>query len=129
LEKNRRLFLDLGRVDVVGRVRVNGQLAGTLWKPPYRLPVTDFLRFGENRLEVDVTTLWPNRLIGDESLPAENEYDSHGPIKQLPAWYSAGEPKPGQRVTFSCWHHYGRQDPLLQSGLSGPAKLLQAMVL
>ena len=129
LEKNRRLFLDLGRVDVVGRVRVNGQLAGTLWKPPYRLPVTDFLRFGENRLEVDVTTLWPNRLIGDESLPAENEYDSHGPIKQLPAWYSAGEPKPGQRVTFSCWHHYGRQDPLLQSGLSGPAKLLQAIVL
>jgi hypothetical protein len=128
LKKRHKLFLDLGRLDVVGRVRVNGQLVGILWKPPYRLHITDFVRPGDNRLEIDVTNLWPNRLIGDESLPPENEYDPHGPIKQLPGWFSAGDPKPGARKTFSCWHHYSRQDPLLQSGLSGPVRLLEAIV-
>jgi hypothetical protein len=117
--KDRKLFLDLGRVNVVATVRVNGQEAGCLWKAPYRLPITDLVFAGENELEVDVTTL--------EQLPPENEYDSHGPIKQLPAWYIAGEPKPSQRVTFSCWHHYGTEDPLLQSGLTGPVTLIHAV--
>jgi hypothetical protein len=126
LRENNLVFLDLGRVEIAARVRVNGQPIGSLWKPPYRLQITDYLHWSENQLEVEVTNLWPNRLIGDEHLPPENEYDPHGPILRLPDWYKEGKAKPGQRVTFACWHHYGEKDPLLQSGLSGPVTLLSA---
>jgi hypothetical protein len=127
LTKDCRLFLDLGRLDVAARVRVNGKQAGSLWKPPYRLEITPLVHAGDNELEIDVTTLWPNRLIGDEHLPVENEYDLHGPIQQIPEWFTAGKPKPGERITFACWHSYEKTDPLLQSGLTGPVRLLYAI--
>jgi hypothetical protein len=123
----RRLFLDLGRVDVLARVQVNRQDLGVLWKPPYRVDVSRCVHPGRNDLEIAVTNLWPNRLIGDEHLPVENEYDIHGPIVRLPDWYRNGKAKPGARVTFSVWHHYSQDDPLLASGLSGPVRLLTAI--
>ncbi len=123
----RRLFLDLGRVDVMARVKINGQDLGVLWKPPYRVDVSRWVRPGRNDLEIAVTNLWPNRLIGDEHLPVENEYDVHGPIVRLPDWYRDGKPKPGGRSTFPVWHHYSRNDPLLASGLAGPVRLLPAV--
>lgn len=123
----RRLFLDLGRVDVMAQVRINGQDLGVLWKPPYRVDISPWVRPGSNALEIAVTNLWPNRLIGDEYLPVENEYGVHGPIVRLPDWYRDGKPKPGGRVTFSVWHHYSRNDPLLASGLAGPVRLLPAV--
>jgi hypothetical protein len=124
-----RLFLDLGRLDVIARVRVNGRGVGAVWKPPYRLSITDFVKAGNNTLDVHVTTLWPNRLIGDEHLPEENIYDAHGPILQLPEWYRAGLAKPGPRETFCVWHSYDRDSPLLQSGLIGPVMLLHGVLL
>ena len=57
--------VDLGRVEVVAEVWVNGRLAGSAWKEPYRVDITDTVRPGANDLAVRVTTLWPNRLIGD----------------------------------------------------------------
>ena len=123
----RRLFLDLGRVDVMAQVKINSQDLGLLWKPPYRVDVSRWVHPGRNGLEIAVTNLWPNRLIGDEHLPAENEYDPHGPIVRLPDWYRDGKPKPAGRVTFSVWHHYRQNDPLLASGLSGPVRLLPAI--
>jgi hypothetical protein len=131
LGADRRVILDLGRVEVIASVRVNGREAGTVWKEPYRLDVTDLVRAGANTLEVAVTNLWTNRLIGDEFLPVENEYgirdeqgnDPHG-IVRLPAWYRAGKPKPpGGRVTFSAWNFYDRDEPLVASGLLGPVRL------
>ena len=62
----RQVFLDLGEVCSIARVRVNGQDAGTLWKPPFRVEVTDMLKQGENRLEIEVVNAWLNRLVGDE---------------------------------------------------------------
>jgi hypothetical protein len=121
----RRVYVDLGRVEVIAEVRVNDRDAGDLWKPPYRVDVTDLVKPGENRLEVRVTTLLPNRLIGDELLPEENQYDGerHNIIR-LPDWYARGEPKPaGGRTTFATWQFYKANEPLLESGLLGPVRV------
>jgi hypothetical protein len=138
--QGRRLFLDLGWVEVIAEVQVNERGLGSLWKPPFRVDVTDALRAGENDLRVRVTNLWPNRLIGDEQLPAENEYGGGTPagggggggfaagIRRLPDWYAQGRPKPpGGRVTFTTWKHYDKGSPLLESGLLGPVRLRAAV--
>jgi hypothetical protein len=133
LGAGRRLWLDLGRVEVIAQVRVNGRSLGSLWKPPFLIDVTDAVEAGENRLDVAVTNLWPNRLIGDEHLPEENRYpvtafSATGGIDTLPDWYREGRPKPpGGRVTFSTWKHYSKESPLLESGLLGPVVLRSAL--
>lgn len=134
----RRLYLDLGWVDVVAKIRLNGKDVGTLWKRPYYIDITEHVKPGDNELAVEVTNLWPNRLIGDEHLPAENEYGSGGggpmsefsaEIKKLPNWYVEGKPKPaGGRITFATWKHYSKNDPLLESGLLGPVFLRTAVL-
>ncbi|MGN6818015.1 MAG: glycosyl hydrolase, partial [Sphingomonas sp.] len=132
---DRRLYLDLGRVEVIARVIVNGKPVGALWKPPFRLDVTDAVRAGENLLEVQVTNLWPNRLIGDEHFPTENDYSVNafgwdGGIAALPDWYREGRPQPkGQRVAFATWKHYSADSPLLESGLLGPVMLRSARLI
>ena len=129
---NRRVVLDLGRVEVIAEVWLNARKAGTVWKEPYRVDITDAVHQGTNRLEVRVATLWPNRLIGDEQLPVENDYglrdeqgnDPHG-IVRLPDWYRDGRPKPsGGRTTFTTWRFYDKHEPLVASDLLGPVRLL-----
>jgi len=51
-------------------VTLNGHRFPLSWVPPYELDVTDHLVSGENKLNVEVINLWPNRLIGDGQLPA-----------------------------------------------------------
>jgi hypothetical protein len=119
-------------VEVLAEVIINGTPLGILWKPPFLADITAVVTTGENTLEIKVTNLWPNRLIGDEQLPEENEYIQTirgGAIKTLPAWYKEGKPKPpGGRVTFSTWKHYQKDSPLLLSGLLGPVLLRPATV-
>jgi hypothetical protein len=121
-----RLDLDVGRVAVIAEVFVNSKSAGILWKEPYRADITSLVSPGENQLEIRVTTLWPNRLIGDDALPEENEYDPKTKaIKRLPDWYLAGQPKSaGGRTTFTTWQHFTKDDPLTESGLRGPVRIL-----
>lgn len=126
-QKGRRFFLDLGRVEVIAEVKINGKDVGVLWKEPYRAELTGLLQPGENHLEIRVTTLWQNRLIGDEQLPVENAYSVHGFIEKLPDWYVKNQPKPGQRKAFSVWHNLKKTDPLLESGLLGPVRLITAV--
>jgi hypothetical protein len=59
-------MLDLGDVRELAEVSVNGKSVGVLWHPPYRIDLTNTLRRGNNRLELRVTNLWVNRLIGDK---------------------------------------------------------------
>ena len=59
------LLLDLGKVDFIADVKVNGQSAGIRWTEPYRLPVGDLVQAGTNTLTVDVTGTWYNRLVFD----------------------------------------------------------------
>jgi hypothetical protein len=125
---DRRLYLDLGWVHVMAQVRLNGKDLGLLWKPPYRVDITNAARHGENKLEILVTNQWVNRLIGDEQLPPENEYGPDGAIKVIPEWYLQGKPKPpGARITFATWKHYSKDSPLLVSGLVGPVRLRTAI--
>ena len=38
----------------MARVQLNGKDLGILWKPPYRVDVTDSLKAGENTLKIAV---------------------------------------------------------------------------
>ena len=87
--------LDLGEVKNLAEVTLNGQNLGVLWKPPFRADISRAARPGENQLEVKITNLWPNRLIGDESLPKE------------------------QRTTWTTFNPFNAKSPLLPSGLLG----------
>ena len=97
------LSLDLGDVREIAQVRINGTKLDTiLWAPPYRLSIGHLLRAGANTIEVDVTNLWPNRLIGDE------------------------QPGVTARHTFTSIHAYSKDSPLFPSGLLGPVTLLRS---
>jgi hypothetical protein len=65
----RRVWLSLGRVANIAEVAVNGVPCGVAWTAPYRVEITSALKDGDNRLRVDVTNTWRNRLIGDLALP------------------------------------------------------------
>jgi hypothetical protein len=118
------IMLDLGVVREIAEVKLDGRDLGILWKAPFRVDVTEALRPGANALEVRVTNLWPNRLIGDEQPPPDFEWSGGGPLAAWPEWLLAGTPRPqADRVTFTTWHHYTKDSPLLESGLLGPVEL------
>jgi len=90
--------LDLGTVRKLAQVSVNGKRFGTLWKTPYRVDVTRALHAGTNQLEIRITNLWVNRMIGDK--------------------------QPGAKpLTFATFDPYKADSPLLESGLLGPVVL------
>jgi hypothetical protein len=129
LGENRRLTLDLGRVDVMAKVTLNGQDLGVLWKPPYRVDITSTARVGDNALEIAVVNLWPNRLIGDEGLPEDSERKGDGTLKTWPSWLLEGKPSPTGRLTFSSWRLWEQDDLLQDSGLLGPVTIRAAALL
>jgi hypothetical protein len=61
-------WLDLGEVQVMARVKLNGHDLGVLWKSPFRVNITNALKSRQNILEIRVADLWPNRMIGDAAL-------------------------------------------------------------
>ncbi len=129
LGQGRELWLELGDVQVIAEVRLNGQDLGILWKPPFRLNSTAAVRPGTNRLEIRVTNLWPNRMIGDEQLPDSMEWQTKKPLPaKWPEWLLKGQPRPDGRVTFCTRKVYDKNDPLLDSGLLGPVRLVSARV-
>ena len=124
---DRRLWLDLGEVQVMAEVELNGRSLGTLWKPPFRVEVTGSVRPGENSLEVKVVNLWVNRQIGDEHLPEDSDRHSRGYLNEWPQWLKDGEPSPTGRHTFTTWRLWGKDDALLESGLLGPVRILTSV--
>jgi hypothetical protein len=110
-------------------VWLNGKPLGTFWKPPFVCDVTGLLQPNANELEVRVTNLWPNRLIGDEQFPDDCTPDGtwlSGVIPSFPAWLRNGHPRPEpRRLTFCTWKHWSRNDALLPSGWIGPVRLRQ----
>ena len=123
LGPGRHLYLDLGDVQVIARVKLNGRDLGILWKPPYRVDITPAARTGDNALEVAVTNLWPNRIIGDDQLPNDGQNDNGGGIGRWPQWLLDGKPSPTGRVTFATYRHWKKDSPLFPSGLLGPVAL------
>ncbi|MBB6096511.1 hypothetical protein HNQ60_005433 [Povalibacter uvarum] len=94
-----RVILDLGDVRELAVVTVNGQTLQTLWRPPFRVDITDALIAGKNEMTVEVVNLWVNRLIGDAQPGASPRTFTTGPT------YLPGA-------------------PLRPSGLLGPVRLL-----
>jgi hypothetical protein len=118
-----RVLLDLGAVEVIARVKVNGQECGIAWKPPYQVDVTAAVRPGTNALEVAVVNLWINRMIGDEQLPLDSNWKDFETLLEWPDWFKTGKPRPSGRYTFSSCRHYQKDTPLVPSGLLGPVTL------
>lgn len=66
-----RVMLDLGQVEVLAEVSLNGQPAALSWIAPHRVDLTTLLQEGTNRLEIRVTNTWFNRLVHDAGLPED----------------------------------------------------------
>ncbi len=123
LKPDRRLFLSLGEVKNLCEVWLNNRYLGILWKAPFQVDITGAARPGLNKLEVRVTNLWVNRLIGDEQYPDDCEWDGSR-LRAFPAWFMEGKPRPvPQRLTFTTWKHWTKDAPLRPSGLLGEVKL------
>jgi hypothetical protein len=123
LAQGRRVYLDLGQVEVMARVILNGKDLGILWKSPYRVEITGAVRPGENTLEIQATNLWPNRMIGDEQLPEDSSRASNGTLKEWPKWLDGDQPSPTGRFTFTSWRLWRKSDKLLPSGVIGPVRV------
>jgi hypothetical protein len=118
--KTKQLYLDLGTVNNMARVKLNGKYVGILWTAPWRVDISGVALKKHNKLEVEVINLWPNRLIGDDNLPDDGiKNDS------WPEWLLKGLPRPSKRFTFSSYKFYDKNSPLLKSGLVGPVTIQQ----
>jgi hypothetical protein len=104
LVSGRELWLDLGDVHEVARIRINGTSLTPLWKQPYAARIDTLVHAGENTLEVEVTNLWPNRLIGD------------------------AQPGIAHRYTWTNIKAFTSSSPLLPSGMLGPVTLKSAYI-
>jgi hypothetical protein len=100
LQSGERVFLEAGNVGELAEVKINGRSCGSLWAVPYRLEITEALKTGTNRIEIEVANHWANRVIGDAAKP-ENERITKTNIQRLTA-----------------------ETPLVDSGLIGPVRLL-----
>lgn len=104
-----------------------------MWLPPFRADVTPFLHAGSNQLEVRVTNLWVNRLIGDEQEPDDLEWtplirlgaiESGRALLRVPSWINNPTTRPSKgRITFTTFKHYRKDSPLPPSGLIGPVSV------
>jgi hypothetical protein len=118
LRAGERLWLDLGQVNDLAEVWVNGKLAGTAWKPPYRVDVTGVAKPGQNQVEVRVVNKWVNRLIGDVQ---------PGVTKKITFTAADGKVPEGMKpesFARSMRMPYAATAPLLPSGLIGPVALV-----
>jgi hypothetical protein len=96
------LWIDLGEVKNLADISVNGKSLGIVWHSPYRVDVTKALKPGENRIVIQVTNSWVNRIIGDQQPGADKKY------------------------TFPDMVAFKASSPLLPSGLLGPVELYAA---
>jgi hypothetical protein len=98
--KEAELWLNLGDVKNIAEVSVNGKPLGIVWKKPFRVNMTSVLKAGNNKIEIKVTNLWVNRLIGD------------------------AQPGVTNKITYTTMPFYQANAPLLPAGLLGPVTIM-----
>ncbi|MDE7350643.1 MAG: hypothetical protein K2N25_06215, partial [Muribaculaceae bacterium] len=137
LEPWQRMVLSLGEVKDMVSITLNGKELPILWKVPFDCDITDAVKEGENFLEIKVTNLWPNRMIGDELEPDDLEWSEpliydFAPGKPRagcyltsnPEWLRNGSERPSKgRKTVGCFKFFTADSPLLPSGLIGPVSI------
>lgn len=114
------LTLDLGSVEIMARVVLNGKDLGIGWRAPFKFDISDAAKSGKNKLEIEVVNLWPNRLIGDDKIPDDSNLNNSGTIDKWPDWLLSGQKRPSQRKAFTTRRLWKANDKLLPSGLLGP---------
>lgn len=141
IKPGQRIVLSLGEVKEMASVKINGIKKPLVWKKPFECDITDAVKAGENQLKINVTNLWPNRMIGDELEPDDLEwseplYYDYAPgnpragcyLTSNPDWLRNGTERPSKgRKTVGCFKFFTADSPLLTSGLIGPVsiKILQ----
>lgn len=125
------LLLDLGRVNHLARVQLNGKDLGTVWTAPWQVPIpAGLLKSTSNALTIDVTNVWANRLIGDEQEPDDCEWMPSPMwggkvLTRIPDWVMRGTDRPSKgRRCFTTWNYFTKNSPLVSSGLLGPVRIL-----
>lgn len=94
-ESGRQYRLNLGQVDMIAEVSLNGTPVRTVWTSPYQVDITDAIQSGTNSLTVKVTSTWFNRLV-----------------------YDAGQSEASRKTWVLKWPD--KEAPLRESGLLGP---------
>lgn len=88
--------IDLGEVRDIAQIWLNDVPLGTAWSSPFQVGASEAVRSGVNRLRVEVTNTWSNRLAGDAA---------RGSTK-----------RPGSEIFLP-------DAPLQRSGLVGPVRI------
>lgn len=132
MAKGQTLKLDLGDVQVISEVFLNGKSVGVLWKPPYTVDVSGIIQAGNNTFSIKVANQWVNRIIGDRGFPDDCDWTSNTGstakglgLAKIPDWVVNNAPRPfPQRKAFVCWQwpHLADKE-VLPSGLIGPVRL------
>jgi len=118
LSKNGKIYLNLGEVNDLARVKLNGKDLGVVWTAPWQVDISQVVIKGQNKLEIEVINRWPNRLIGDSKYPDDGVVD-----EEWPKWLLNGGHRNSKRLTFASYNFYDEKSPLLKSGLVGPVTI------
>ena len=97
-DKSGNYIIDLGDVKHIAEVIINGKNVGTAWKKPFKLDISEAVKTGKNTIQIKVSNLWVNRLIGDAQPNAK-------------------------KTTFTTIPFYRKDAQLLPSGLLAPIKI------
>ena len=101
INQKQQYMIEFENVKNVAEIIVNGINVGTIWKKPYKLDLSKALKSGENIIQVNLTNLWVNRLIGD------------------------AQPNVKEKSTFTTIPFYQAKSPLQPSGLWGDVKIIE----
>jgi hypothetical protein len=128
------LYMDLGTVNHLAKVKINNKDLGIVWTAPWRISIpAGLLKSKNNRLIIEVTNVWANRLIGDEQEPADMEWlPGHlwkGEfLKEYPDWFLQNKSRPSDgRYCFTNWKYFTTDSPLVPSGLLGPVRIIKRL--
>jgi hypothetical protein len=129
LEKD--LLLDLGIVHHIARVKLNRKDLGVVWCAPWHVKIpAKLIKTTGNILEIEITNVWANRLIGDEQEPEDCKWikapkDNAFYLKEFPDWFLKKQQRPsGKRYCFTTWNYFTKDSHLISSGLLGPVRLM-----
>ncbi|MCV9386655.1 glycosyl hydrolase [Reichenbachiella ulvae] len=91
--------LDLGEIHNIAAITCNGQMVGTRWASPFSFDVSDYVKIGQNEIEVKITNTWRNQLL----------YDRQRADGEKKTWTTGFRPSPDAELD--------------KSGLIGPVRI------